>query len=234
MAAFRNIHRLGIGIVAITMATSPACALSLLVNGGFEASSSTTQTPTGWNNIGPTNGVIPYSVVSAQPIYEGLNFYSLGGVGSNGLSAIGVGISQSVATTAGNTYRLTFGYSGENGPDLSTVLGVSIGSMATQFQVTSTNDGFFTRPFTTATIDYVATGALTTISFTLLATNEIGLIGNNDPLIDGVSFEQIATGMPAVPEPATWAMMIAGFTLTGSALRRRSMNCGPRGARRPA
>lgn len=31
----------------------------------------------------------------------------------------------------------------------------------------------------------------------------------------------LAVGTAAVPEPATWAMMIAGFALTGAALRRR-------------
>ena len=37
-------------------------------------------------------------------------------------------------------------------------------------------------------------------------------------LADDISF---STGGSAVPEPATWAMMIAGFGLAGSALRRR-------------
>lgn len=210
-----------LAISATCAVSGPAQAASLIANGGFEASSSTTQTPTGWTNIGPANGIIPYSAVSSQPVYEGVNFYSLGGVGTNGLSSIGVGISQTVATVIGNTYRLTFGYSGENGPNLETVLGVSIGSTTTPFQVISTNTGFFTRPFTTATLDYVATSTLTPISFTLLDTNEVGLIGNNDPLIDGVSFEQIAVG-GAVPEPATWAMMIVGFGAVGGMMRRRA------------
>jgi len=39
---------------------------------------------------------------------------------------------------------------------------------------------------------------------------------------DGVFFTNIAAnGSPAVPEPATWAMMIVGFGLMGAALRRR-------------
>ncbi|WP_443969822.1 Npun_F0296 family exosortase-dependent surface protein [Sphingobium sp. CR28] len=37
----------------------------------------------------------------------------------------------------------------------------------------------------------------------------------------GFFTEQGGTPIPAVPEPATWAMMIAGFGLVGSALRRR-------------
>jgi hypothetical protein len=41
-------------------------------------------------------------------------------------------------------------------------------------------------------------------------------------VFDDITFGSDVPGpMPAVPEPASWAMMIAGFGLTGSALRRR-------------
>jgi hypothetical protein len=201
---------------------SAASAQNLLVNGGFEASSDGFVTPPGWTNIGPSTGVVPYALIGpGLTPYEGNNFYTLGGPGTNGLSAVGWGISQSVVTTSGNTYRLTFGLSDENGPNLETVLGVNIGGNVTPFTLTATNTGFFTRQFATMTIDYVATAALTNISFTLLSTNERGLVGNNDPLIDGVVFEQIAVGNPGVPEPATWAMMLGGFGLMGAAVRRR-------------
>lgn len=35
------------------------------------------------------------------------------------------------------------------------------------------------------------------------------------------TFAQVGAGAPAVPEPGTWAMMIVGFGLAGSAMRRR-------------
>ena len=37
-----------------------------------------------------------------------------------------------------------------------------------------------------------------------------------------VSIAEVSTGLGAVPEPATWAMFIAGFGLVGAAVRRRS------------
>jgi hypothetical protein len=40
--------------------------------------------------------------------------------------------------------------------------------------------------------------------------------------IDNLTFTLAAT--PAVPEPASWAMMIAGFGLVGAALRRRNVS----------
>lgn len=41
---------------------------------------------------------------------------------------------------------------------------------------------------------------------------------SDDVLIDNI---RVLDGFAAVPEPATWAMLIVGFALTGSALRRR-------------
>lgn len=37
-----------------------------------------------------------------------------------------------------------------------------------------------------------------------------------------LTFRAVVGAAPAVPEPATWAMMLAGFGVLGSALRRRS------------
>ena len=49
-------------------------------------------------------------------------------------------------------------------------------------------------------------------------------INTNDP--GGLSYDNFtfdaATTTPAVPEPATWAMMIAGFGAVGAAMRRRT------------
>jgi hypothetical protein len=49
-----------------------------------------------------------------------------------------------------------------------------------------------------------------------------GLGGLSDDIgIDNVRFGQRLAATPAVPEPASWAMMIAGFGLVGGAMRRR-------------
>ena len=45
------------------------------------------------------------------------------------------------------------------------------------------------------------------------------------PVFDGTSGRLVFSLMVTapVPEPATWAMMIAGFGLTGGAMRRRTL-----------
>jgi hypothetical protein len=58
------------------------------------------------------------------------------------------------------------------------------------------------------------------------ARGNLWLIGadfvNADGNIDGFKLSNLTINTPAVPEPASWAMMISGFGLVGGAMRRRS------------
>ena len=74
---------------------------------------------------------------------------------------------------------------------------------------------------TTVTIDSNTSGGTSLISFP--AIGNIVTITTSDPnydfFIDNIGFNQAT---PSVPEPATWAMMLAGLGLVGHALRKRS------------
>lgn len=221
-----------LALLALTAFPVSASAQNLLVNGGFEGSTSNFTTPPGWTNIGHTDGVLHYADIPSQPVYEGANFYSIGGAGNFGNAAPGEGIGQSITTTAGDIYRLTFGYSDENCLGCSTVFTVNIGGFSQDFTVVASDAGmgpgpnFFTRPWDVGLLDnYVATGSSTFVSFILKSSTNSG---NNDPLLDGIVFERIgATNTPGgVPEPTTWAMMLTGFGLLGGALRRRRSSAG--------
>ncbi len=59
----------------------------------------------------------------------------------------------------------------------------------------------------------------TATSATLSLFNRDGSYIDNDLYVDDISFTGPATG--AVPEPATWAMVLSGFAIVGSAARRR-------------
>ncbi|WP_426168589.1 PEPxxWA-CTERM sorting domain-containing protein [Sandarakinorhabdus sp. DWP1-3-1] len=204
------------GVVALAaLAGAAPAAANLLVNGNFEASTSQTSTPTGWTNIGHTEGVISYASFGT-PAYDGDYYYDIGGYGG-ATPAPGEGISQTVTTVPTALYTLTFGFSGENTAGVSTVLDVLIGSQLSQFTIVGDGSGVFKKPFQTTSINYLATGASTTISFTIASSTAFGF---NDPLIDGVSFALAGPGS-TVPEPASWAMLIAGFGLVGAAARRR-------------
>jgi hypothetical protein len=182
-----------------------AGAADLIANGGFELSNngfSETLTPVGWTNIGHIDGVIAYSLFNT-PAYQGNYFYDEGGFGDPGNNP-GDGIEQTVSTVAGQHYTLTFGLVGENngGTEIADVM---IGSMLTQYTLTTNSSfGELAAPFTTYSISYVATGSSTTIAFTTDAASPS--FGNNDPMIDGISFVG-----SSIPEPSTWAMMLVGF-----------------------
>jgi hypothetical protein len=199
----------------------PASAANLLTNGDFEGSTSNFTTPPGWYNIGHTEGVIAYDLVG-MPDFDGEQMYVFGGVSSNGFLSIGEGIGQNVATTAGDIYRLEFGYTGENCFGCTTVFTVNIGGFSMDYTIVADASGFFHKPFTVTEIaDYVATGGNTAITFTVKSSTNLG---NNDPIIDRVIFEKTGTtNVGGIPEPATWAVMLTGFGLAGAALRRRRL-----------
>jgi hypothetical protein len=196
--------------IAILIATASGAQANLLTNGGFESSSSPTATPTGWTNIGHSDGVITYAAFGT-PAYEGLNYYDLGGYGDP-FGPIGDGIAQTFATTAGSVYSVTFGLSSENSSGNQT-LTVSAAGASFDYFLGVTSDGVFKKPFATQTFNFTATGALTTLSFIHTA----GGGGSNDALIDGV----VVTA--AVPEPETYAMMLVGLGVMGAIARRRKV-----------
>jgi hypothetical protein len=187
-----------------SLVASTKAEAALLVNGGFEDSTSQTVTPTGWRNIGHSDGVITYALFST-PVYEGLNFYDLGGFGDP-FGPIGDGIAQDFATTIGQTYQVTFGLSSENQSGTET-LRASAGSAFVDYVLNVTSDELFLRPFTTQSFNFVASSNLTTLSFIHTA----GSGGNNDPLIDGVSVVQLGQSQ-AVPEPFTVIGTLVGGT----------------------
>lgn len=62
-------------------------------------------------------------------------------------------------------------------------------------------------------------------SVTLGAGDYIGFDidpANDDPSTDALGFRFTLGDAPSVPEPASWAMMIAGFGVAGAAMRRRA------------
>ena len=173
---------------ALAFAT-PAAAQQLVTNAGFETGSFTGYTLTG--NTG-------FSGVAGGVGSSGAFGAFFGPVGSTG------GISQSLATTAGQSYLISFDLQGDGGtPSFYQVLfgGAQL--------FTGTNPAAF--GFTTFSTTATATGASTNLAFNF----------RNDPgffSLDNVSVTAV-TG--AVPEPTTWMMMLLGFGAIGFAVRRR-------------
>lgn len=205
---------------ALALVPGSASAASLLVNGGFEQPGvgdpcCVTAPPTnipGWNvgsgNVNVVNGTFAGAgnPAGSNLAYEGLQYLDLVGEGQGGIGSI----SQTFATIAGQTYQFSFAYSRNlfNGDDPITggwsVDGVSGLLSHTGGSGTDLNWQTFSGSF-------VATGTSAKLEFTS------GTGGPNEGLfLDAVSVKG------AIPEPATWAMLILGFGVVGGAMRVRS------------
>jgi hypothetical protein len=214
-----------LGALGALALSAGAAHANLLTNGGFEADNGGCATPPGWTQIGHPDCSFTYALIQgsfpAFGTHEGLRLYSIGGPGNNGFANLGDGLSQSFATLVGASYRVSYGYNSENvnGAPTST-LRVQAGSAFNDHVLAPSGNGTFARPWNTATLDFVANSATTTLSL-FLAASSGGVIGNNDPLLDGISVV-----MTAVPEPAPAALWLAGSVgLWLSAGRRRWQPC---------
>jgi hypothetical protein len=206
---------------AVLLLISTAANANLLVNGNFSASTSETATPPGWTQLGPSDGVIQDSLFGT-PAYHGYtSYYDLGGFG-DAYGTVGDGLEQTVATTPGVSYVLTFGLASENSPAYpggTTTLTVSVGGTPASYVLAiNPSYGELAEPWTTEVIAFVASGTSTLISFVETANNDGG---NNDPVIADA---ELSTAMSSTPLPSTWTMLIAGFAGLGFVAYRGKKN----------
>lgn len=180
-----------IALLLAAAATPALAAVNLVNNPGFESGLA------GWTRFGNTG----YSGVAGsflgQAPTQGVAQAYFGPVGSTG------GIFQSIATTAGETYRISFDvWAAPGGQQFRADFGGS----------TLFNDRIrFGQGYTSYVYDVIASAASTELRFRT----------RHDPsyyLLDNVRVVGLAGG---IPEPATWVMLIAGFGMIGLAARRR-------------
>jgi hypothetical protein len=176
-----------------------ASPVELVVNGSFEAETIGNNSwyniasLTGWSNT--AGGIELRNNVEGTAV-DGFNFVELDTSGNSD-------IYQTLNTTAGQYYTLTFQYSDRiNVPVSSQGLSVSLNDSVVT-GVGSSGGGWANGSYT-----FKANGQ-TKLTFT--AT------GTSDSL--GTSLDNIS--VTAVPEPETYAMMLAGLGLVGFAARRR-------------
>lgn len=116
---------------------------------------------------------------------------------------------QAISTGAG-TYTLTFDLSGNpDGPPMSKTLQVSVGNTTKTFTYQIGANTHSNMMYVPETLTFMATGP-TTLTFT-------SLDGGGSPYGPVVG----DVGIAAVPEPASWALMLLGLGAMGGVLRSR-------------
>lgn len=216
-----------VAVSAIAVLSTPATATELITNGSFEADSFNTgggqrlgligNDVTGWY-IPSGDGVYPWGLqnanqYSAGPADTGNQWLVLGEVAT----AQDYAIQQTInGLTPGQSYTMTFALASEEpGPGAVGELSwLSGSSTATQNFTAPARGSTFWNPWGHYSETFVATSTSATFQMKDLAAE---FPGGYDLGLDSFS---IQTGGGAVPEPATWAMMLFGFGAAGCAIRR--------------
>ncbi|MBL8770374.1 MAG: PEPxxWA-CTERM sorting domain-containing protein [Phenylobacterium sp.] len=217
---------------AACLASATGASGAILANGDFEAPYAPYALPPGWTDSaavigGPLNA--PNLFVTDGAAYTACcgttgspaakaNHFATFGAGDS--PNAGSYLAQSFATVAGRAYLVSFdlaafGVAGFQSMHVSLEDVVGAATLASgDYRVASSGD--LDSGFTTYTLAFTAGGAVTRLAFQNVdaVTNDI------DSVVDNVSVSA------AVPEPAAWALMIAGFGMTGAALRRRPLSAG--------
>jgi hypothetical protein len=209
----------------IAAAALPAGAANLVTNGSFEASTGKT---TFQNHVPGWTGGANLTFLDAPgtaddgsylSVYSGFPNHSPDGgnfVEADGDPSYSGAISQAInGLIAGQSYKVTFyqaagqqaGFTGPTTEQWAVSLGGDTQTSST-FSLAQAATGDWQKQ----TMTFKATGASEVLSFLAQGTP------NGAPpisFLDGVSLTA------AVPEPATWSLMIVGLGLMGGALRRR-------------
>ena len=202
--------RVLLAATAMALVPASASAAELIVNGGFEDPTVTnpccnTVPPDplpGWTvtpNVNVVNGT--FGSTAGNLAEEGVQYLDLVGQGGTG------SISQSFITVAGQVYTLSFIFSHN--------LFSQTPSASASFSVDGLVGSVFHNSGSTSDLDWLTFSGNFTAdnsSATLNFTNLTGGI-NEGVFLDAVSVQA------AVPEPATWAMMLLGFGAIGGAMR---------------
>lgn len=128
-------------------------------------------------------------------------------------------LSQFVSLVGGTEYKLDFSLfataSGANNP-----FGFLLSDSVGLFTLLNVNSNLDVPVGVWTDFSYSFTAPVTSNFYLLKFGFLSGRTPAKDVLLDAISISP-ALGGPAVPEPATWAMMIGGFALAGAAMRRR-------------
>ncbi|MBV9199839.1 MAG: DUF642 domain-containing protein [Alphaproteobacteria bacterium] len=216
---------------AILLAGASGASANLIANGSFETPTVPaggftnfavgSASLTGWTVFGPAGTNV--SIVSGSfsqngvsfPAEDGNQWLDLTGDGSNSTE----GVSQTIATTAGDQYQLSYFVGNTTGGGIfgtTSTVHVSLNGVLT-FSDTNSNVSPTTQNWQQFTHTLVATGASITFAF-----QNADPPGDNNNGLDNVVLIDLGPAPPSVPEPASSGVLVAA--LAGFALIRRRLH----------
>lgn len=205
-----------LSIALAAMAVAPAAYANPIINGDFETGPFGA-TPSGFT-VSPGSEIVavqasayvPCCGVTGSAAELANHFAAFGGGDQPNVSTL----SQVFATVEGERYSVSFDYGVlGGGGGLQTIFANAYAdggnSLLGGLSATRSADNNLSTTFGRYSFNFIGATGSTRLSFNLdPATDSV------DGILDNVSV--------AVPEPATWAMLITGFALIGAARRRRA------------
>lgn len=215
-----NSSRISFAVAVLGFSGLSASAADLVTNGSFEDPVIgypyySAATPTGWTKSGSAGDASIWRVGyvdgggTVTVAGEGMQFVTMGGgyMGSGTTTW-----SQDVGgLSTGTAYQLDFKIAAEGiccGTQSVVVDFVGSGSAAQTFTASSTSSNYW-RDWTDQGMTFVAGASTVTIRFTYTGMYDMGL-------------DDVRVAAAVVPEPATYALLLAGLGLVGAATRRRA------------
>ena len=209
-------------LAGLVLFASSASASNLIVNGSFEGApvsnsvlAGGSSAISGWTTT--NQGVEWFTPASFGSVaQDGSAVVDLAWFTSNGNP--GGGIAQTIATVIGQNYQLSFYGATQTGSgrDGTAIIELSVaGGPLNSFNVENLASSISQGDWPQFFFDFTATSDFTTIEFRNRQNASLHFAN-----IDNVSVESIVTG--AVPEPATWLMMILGLGIFAAFQRNRS------------
>ncbi len=188
-----------------------------IVNGSFELGTDPGATFT--TQTAGSTAITGWTVGGFGVDYIGGYWMASDGVRSIDLSGNNAGsVSQTIATTIGTSYTVNFDLSGN--PDAGVGSKISIVSISGSLPVVKIYDVLATNSRTNMnwqpySYTFTAFANTSTLTFASAEYNAFG------PALDNVSILENGGIGSNVPEPASWAMLLVGFGLVGTAARKR-------------
>ena len=193
----------------VAMSLPAAAHAASITNGSFEDGVDPGTFTT--VNAGQTN-ITGWDVLAGSVDYIGTYWQASDGVRSVDLSGNSIGTLGQTVTglTAGQAYKVTFDVSRNPDGGVTPRTGVfSANGQTFNFAYSDATSTRANMKWETVSYNFLATAATAQISFSADASGGCCF----GPALDNVRIS-------AVPEPASWAMMVGGFTLLGGVMRR--------------
>ena len=209
--------RIAIGaVMALVLVPTTANAANIVSNGSFESGTA----PGSFSTFGTgSTDITGWTIAVGSVDYIGSYWAASNGARSLDVAGNAAGtISQSLTTVAGKRYAVSFDlWANPDNGSYPRKLFANVGGGDLTF--TSNGGGSNAAPnWQSQSFSFVATGASTLLSFRADPISSAA-IGNPNFVAFGPALDNVSA--VAVPEPAAWALMIAGFGLIGSVSRRR-------------